>query len=89
MRSALWFVDGWRVFGNAETLIVCPPEGPTIDLHVPAMHPYDEVQTEWPRTELYFVGMFGVVHAVMADTFRHACKAIEEVYEVPLGAPKA
>lgn len=48
-------------------------------LPFPALCPYDpdEELVTWPRTELYFVTMCGVRHAVIAQSMREANLAIE------------
>lgn len=73
------FAPGSVAYGFDGSLWVAHANGKDERLPVPAMHPYDpdEECTTWPKTELCFVTICGVQHAVIAKTMREACLAIE------------
>ena len=68
-----------RVFGFDGFLYLVDESGRDKRLPIPSIHPFDDVQMTWPKTELYFVEMGGIHHAVIASTMREACGAIEKV----------
>lgn len=67
-----------RVFGFDRQLHYVSEEGVSYTMACPAVHPFDDVQRDWPKRALYFVEMSGTQYAVIADTMRDACAEIEK-----------
>lgn len=67
-----------RVFGFDGQLHYVNDDGVSYATSCPAIAPFDDVQTEWPKMALYFVEMCGIQFAVMATTMREACGLIEK-----------
>ena len=67
-----------RVFGFDGRLHYVNEDGISYTLPCPVVHPFDDVQREWPKTALYFVEMMGLQYAVIATTMREACEVIEK-----------
>lgn len=67
-----------RVFGFDGALHYVTEGGPSYTMPCPAIHPFDDVQREWPTTALYFVEMLSTQYAVIAKTMREACSEIEK-----------
>lgn len=67
-----------RVFGFDGALHLVDEDGCDKRLPIPAIHPFDDVQIEWPKTALYFVDMCNVRHAIIASTMREACDGVEK-----------